>query len=104
MIQDSATSGRDIQFVTVTVNRQGKVIHSETRHAERFIEVLGGAMLEMVAIPGGSFQMGSRASEGYPDEHPQHSVRVQPFWMARFPITQGQWQAVIGSLPRCRTM
>jgi formylglycine-generating enzyme required for sulfatase activity len=32
-------------------------------------------------------------------EGPQHSVTVQPFWMGKYPITQRQWQAVMGSNP-----
>ncbi len=46
--------------------------------------------------------MGSRAGDGYPDEHPQHSVRVPPFYLGRHPVTQEQWQATMGRLRRCR--
>ncbi|MCU0500264.1 MAG: formylglycine-generating enzyme family protein [Anaerolineae bacterium] len=105
MFQCSETVAQTLQFATVTVDADGSVIRTETCHAERFVETLrDGVALEMIAIPGGAFQMGSRASEGYPDEQPQHSARLQPFWMARYPVTQRQWQAVLGSLPRCRTV
>jgi formylglycine-generating enzyme required for sulfatase activity len=33
------------------------------------------------------------------DEGPQHRVTIQPFWMGKYPITQRQWQAVMGSNP-----
>jgi len=52
--------------------------------------------LEMVAIPGGSFQMGS---ESHASEKPVHRVEVAPFYMGKFPVTQAQYQAVTGKNP-----
>ena len=50
----------------------------------------------MVAIPGGTFTMGSPESEegSYDDERPQHDVTVSPFFMGKYPVTQGQWRAI----------
>jgi formylglycine-generating enzyme required for sulfatase activity len=39
----------------------------------------------MVWIPGGTFLMGS--GRHYPEERPVHRVRVDGFWMDRFPVT-----------------
>ncbi|MFN6001518.1 MAG: SUMF1/EgtB/PvdO family nonheme iron enzyme [Dolichospermum sp.] len=52
--------------------------------------------LEMVAIPGGTFMMGSPPEEleHQEDESPQHSVTVQPFFMGKYPVTQAQWRFV----------
>jgi formylglycine-generating enzyme required for sulfatase activity len=33
------------------------------------------------------------------DEGPQHRVTIQSFWMGKYPITQRQWQAVMGENP-----
>jgi len=43
----------------------------------------------MVAIPGGSFTMGSPESEkGSTDkERPQHNVAVSPFFMGKYPAS-----------------
>ncbi|WP_020594990.1 formylglycine-generating enzyme family protein [Spirosoma panaciterrae] len=43
----------------------------------------------MVAIPGGKYVMGSPASEkGHkPDEAPQHSVAIEPFYMGKYEVT-----------------
>ncbi|MFO1064266.1 MAG: formylglycine-generating enzyme family protein [Pirellulales bacterium] len=48
--------------------------------------------IEMLPIPGGKFQMGSPASEtGHkPDESPQRTIELSPFWMAKTEIT---WDA-----------
>ena len=46
--------------------------------------------LEMVAIGGGWFEMGS--SEGSDDESPVHKVWVSPFWMDRYEVVQEQFK------------
>lgn len=48
-----------------------------------------GLEIEMKAIPGGEFQMGSSAEEfgHYEDESPVHTVKIDPFWMASREIT-----------------
>ncbi|NEO19209.1 formylglycine-generating enzyme family protein [Moorena sp. SIO4A5] len=58
-----------------------------------------GVILEMAYIPGGMFLMGSPISEfrRSDDEGPQHLVNVSGFWMGQFPVTQQQWQAVLGN-------
>ena len=51
---------------------------------------------EMVAIPAGSFEMGSTESA---DEQPVHRVNVPAFLLGRTEVTQGQWIAVMGNNP-----
>jgi formylglycine-generating enzyme required for sulfatase activity len=77
-------------------------INRSRGRAEFFTESLGnGVVLEMVAIPGGKFLMGSPESE--PErldrESPQHTVTIQPFFMGKFTVTQSQWKA-IAALPK----
>ncbi len=58
--------------------------------------------MEMVLIPAGTFLMGSPDSEGqrFDNEGPQHLVRIsKPFYLGKYPVTQAQWQAVMGSNP-----
>ena len=51
-----------------------------------------------MGVPAGSFEMGS--NNGDADEKPVHTVRIsQGFWMGRTEVTQGEWKAVMGSLP-----
>ena len=54
--------------------------------------------LAMVYIPAGEFMMGSPENEPqrYEDESPQHKVKVSPFWLAQTPITNAQWNFVVG--------
>ncbi len=62
----------------------------------------GGLMLEMVAIPPGTFTMGSPETEQGRDswESPSHPVTfAQAFHIGEKEVTQGQWLAVMGSNP-----
>ncbi|MBO3462316.1 MAG: formylglycine-generating enzyme family protein [Aetokthonos hydrillicola CCALA 1050] len=94
------------EFVTLAQRRSGlfglfgEKTFSEKRsqgQAEFFAEELGdGVVLEMVAIPGGQFLMGSPENEPerFSSESPQHRVTIQPFFMGKFPITQAQWAKI----------
>ena len=52
-------------------------------------------------IPGGTFLMGSPESEKDSSdmERPQHRVTVAPFWMGTYPVTQAEWQKIMGKNP-----
>ncbi|BAY96705.1 serine/threonine protein kinase [Tolypothrix tenuis PCC 7101] len=85
---------------------RGKVheIKCSRGRAEFFTESLGNVVvLDMVAIPGGQFLMGSpKKEQGRNDfESPQHTVTIQPFFMGKFPVTQSQWKAVT-ALPKVK--
>jgi formylglycine-generating enzyme required for sulfatase activity len=62
----------------------------ELKH-KGYVETIPGSKVkfDMVAIPGGSFVMGSPASEAgrEADEGPQHPVKVRPFWMGKCEVT-----------------
>ena len=55
--------------------------------------------MEMHAIPGGEFLMGSPDKRGYADEYPQHRVTLSPFYIGKYPVTQAQWRAVMRTSP-----
>jgi formylglycine-generating enzyme required for sulfatase activity len=91
--------------------------------AQHFVEELGnGVKLEMVYIRGGQFMMGSheRQFEKYLnqlkqdlswtqaqiddyrqkyDERPKHLVNVPALLMSKYPVTQAQYETIIGSNP-----
>ncbi|AOY83729.1 formylglycine-generating enzyme family protein [Moorena producens JHB] len=84
-------------FKTPTVNHHGEIIKTTTYTASYFTETLTDNVgLEMVAIPGGTFTMGSPESEkdSRSRERPQHNVTLQPFFMGKYPVTQAQWKAI----------
>ncbi|MEO1069133.1 MAG: SUMF1/EgtB/PvdO family nonheme iron enzyme [Cyanobacteria bacterium J06638_6] len=72
-------------------------VRKQRRQAQRYIERLGNSIfIAMVAIPGGSFVMGSPIDEPerFEREGPRRDVQVSSFLMGRYPITQIQWRAV----------
>jgi formylglycine-generating enzyme required for sulfatase activity len=93
-------------FEVVGVNAKGEQIKKESKQSQYFREDLGnGITLEMVAIPEGTFLMGTEDEEierlvkkfdweGFRWERPQHRVTVSSFYMGRYPITQSQWRAI----------
>ena len=90
------------QFQTITINSRGEIVNRQEKEAQYFQEDLGeGIGLDMVAIPGGEFLMGSPEGEGYDSERPQHRVTIQPFFMGKFEVTQAQWRRV-ASLPKIK--
>ena len=62
------------------------------------IEDLG---MTFVSIPGGTFEMGCSPEDSgcYYSESPQHTVTISSFKMSAYEVTQGQWEAVMGSKP-----
>ena len=103
--KEEAVDNKTFEFEVVTVNGRGEIINKVWKQARYFSEPVGnGIDLEMVYIPGGSFIMGSPDTEKKSDwsqgkEVPQHEVIVQPFYMGKYQVTQGQWRAV-ATLPK----
>jgi formylglycine-generating enzyme required for sulfatase activity len=60
-----------------------------------------GITLEMVGLPAGKFLMGSPDSAIYAsdEEKPQHQVKVNSFAIGKYPVTQAQYEAVMGTNP-----
>ena len=82
--------------------QSGWVIQRQKQQAYRYIETLPNDVpLEMVAIPAGTFLMGSPEDEPerFAEESPQHEVAVAAFSIGRYPITQAQWK-VVAALPQ----
>ena len=94
-----SNSLKTFQFQTVTVNSTGQITNRREEEAKFFTENLpGGITIDMIAIPGGSFVMGSPSTEKERGdyEEPEHKVTVAPFFMGKYEVTQAQWRAVAG--------
>ncbi|MBD2623976.1 SUMF1/EgtB/PvdO family nonheme iron enzyme [Microcystis flos-aquae FACHB-1344] len=89
-------------FETLYVDKRGEITKREPLEAYYYQEPLGEGIepLTMVAIPGGTFLMGS-PGEKYDneDEKPQHPVSVSAFYLSQTLITRAQWRFV-AHLPR----
>lgn len=73
----------------------------ENNTTQDFSDLIGKESTNMIFIEGGTFQMGSAEddSESYDNEKPQHEVSLSDFYLAKYPVTQGLWRAVMGSDP-----
>ncbi|MGN0502957.1 MAG: formylglycine-generating enzyme family protein, partial [Ruminococcus sp.] len=55
---------------------------------------------EFVLIKGGTFQMGSPATEAWrSDDETQHTVTVSDFYMSKYELTQKEYEEIIGKNP-----
>jgi formylglycine-generating enzyme required for sulfatase activity len=48
----------------------------------------------MIAVPGGTFRMGSNDD---PSEQPEHRVTVKPFLVGRYPVTLKEWRECVAA-------
>ena len=63
---------------------------------------VGGVEFKMIRVEGGTFTMGATSEQGGDaddDEKPSHSVTLSSYYMGETEVTQGLWQAVMGSNP-----
>jgi len=81
--------------------RQAAYARSTGLPSEYAVDLGRGIKLELVLIPPGVFQMGSPADEnGRDSDEAQRRVTVrQGFYLGKYPVTQYQWEAVLGCNP-----
>jgi eukaryotic-like serine/threonine-protein kinase len=92
---------RDFTFTSVAVDAAGKVVDRPAGSGRFYAEDLGSLDLDMVAIKGGTFLMGSPSDEPgrTPMEGPQREVTMPDFFISRYQVTQAQYAALIGHNP-----
>lgn len=94
--QVSPDQCQQVKYNVATLDERGR-INLQPAQAPVLVEDLGeGVNLELVQVPGGDFDQGSREGEMQrePDESPRHRVRLDNFYLSRFEINQEQWAAV----------
>jgi formylglycine-generating enzyme required for sulfatase activity len=106
----------EIQTIKITGIKNAKAItQSQTKQIELFTQDLGNNIeLEMIKIPAGKFWMGQTESEKqelirqvgeekyqewYANELPRHQVNLQSFFLGKYPVTQAQYQQIMGNNP-----
>lgn len=50
---------------------------------------------DMIFVEGGTFIMGSEDAEAWDREKPVHKVKLSGFYIARYPVTQALWKAIM---------
>jgi len=97
---DLGLKDEDVEAIALQVLPQSTVPTVTPFAPQSFTLDLGNKVkLEMIAIPDGSFWMGSPDGVGHDDERPRHQVAIAPFWISKYPITQAQYHAIAGGNP-----
>ena len=66
---------------------------TETSRPRELILALGPSVnLTLVPVPAGEFCMGSTVEQ---DEEPEHTVRLDEFWIGKYPVTVAQFAAFV---------
>ena len=85
-----------------TTNDTGTGGKAQSLPQDVTVDLAKGVKLEMLLIPAGEFLMGSLhpTNDAPGTDLPQHRVRItKPFYLGKYPVTQQQWQAVMGENP-----
>lgn len=91
---------KSVTAVSKSENKESPVNSEDTAIPKTFTSPSTG--MEFVLIPAGKFVMGSPSNEQdrYKDEDPVHEVTIKnPFYLGKYPVTQKQWEKVMGSSP-----
>jgi len=90
-------------FDVVALDNYGNEFSREKRQTQGFIENFSEDVhLYMVFIPGDKFYMSltEANSESGSYESSKQLVKIKPFLMGKYPVTQDQWQHVAAHLPQ----
>lgn len=107
--------GQVMAMLTLTAQEEDGGLQVRTEVVEVPVWALplpGGEQLELVAIPGGTYEIGSPKEEAGRDVYTQFRQKCEPvdveaertvqlteYWMVRHPISQAQWRAVVEEAP-----
>lgn len=82
---------------TIGTIRRKRIASSTKPDSKTSFQLTQGIELKLVLVPAGEFLMGVVDAEYRTMESPQHIVRFdQPFYIGQYPITQSQWEAIMG--------
>ena len=79
------------------VNAAYYIVNKEKVQTTLYTDTAQNLNLEMVAVKGGTFQMGS--NDGDDNEKPVHSVTLSNYYIGKYEVTQKLWKAVMGNNP-----
>jgi formylglycine-generating enzyme len=96
--RNAAAHAHDTSFgITVTSNEPPFAEPAKVESFESFTEMIPGTRVSfrMIALPGGSFNMGSTEDEPLrdPDEGPVRKVSLPKFWIAETEVTWDEYMA-----------
>jgi formylglycine-generating enzyme required for sulfatase activity len=100
--QTNANDWRCLTFLQLPATNYLWFDPSGPAAGQRFYRAVADVRTNMTFIPPGTFRMGAPTNEvdRYDNEGPQMAVAIsRGFWIGRYPVTQGEYLAVMGSNP-----
>lgn len=85
-----------------------KSYHNSITHREDYPQQIHQLIDNMVLVEGGTFLMGIPEEhdkkiggfyEPYKESLPRHQVTVEPFYIGKYPVTQAEWECIMGYNP-----
>lgn len=78
------------------------IVNGTPRELKDEVFTVNGVSFRMIAVKGGTFQMGATSEQGddaWKFENPIHSVTLSSYSIGQTEVTQALWKAVMGSNP-----
>ena len=110
VLSTSTLGGGFLAYASVIDNRSGDPVYIPARvvaqgssgREELSLQLPDSVPMVLVRVPPASFNMGSPVTDPTREESemPQHNVILsKEYFVGKFEVTQGQWEAIMGSLP-----
>ena len=100
--QRSDVNGDGIVNSADVVCIYNEIIDGRPRELKDEVFTVNGVHFKMIAVKGGTFQMGATSEQGDDEteyEKPIHSVTLSSYSIGQTEVTQALWKAVMGSNP-----
>ncbi len=93
----SKQTSYSLPITTIVMPVSQTPVKKATQPHSNFTETFpSGVKLEMIAINAGEFMMGSNQDDC---QKPVHKVKLKEFYISKYPITQAQYQEIMGNNP-----
>ena len=97
-------NGYDISLEKLYLDANNKTFRIENMITEGLISSNDSiiepiAKMEFIYVQGETFQRGDLFDEGKSNEKPIHDVKLDNFYIGKYPVTQGQWKTIMNNNP-----
>ena len=93
----SSSSGKSKKTNNTTTQKSSNCSNGMTQAQKN--RIIQKAINDMVYVEGGTFMMGATEDQHDEDYSPRHQVTLRSYYISKFEVTQGLWQAVMGQNP-----
>ena len=83
------------------VSKNTREVESQKETSPRALteKLSNGLAFEMAYVEGGVFSMGSADEHAFYDEQPIHDVKLDSFYIGKYPVSQAMWNGIMSDGP-----